>query len=1148
MPFRLGGVVALLIHVGSHPDELVTGLGEMLASPPADPFAPELVAVPTRGIERWLTQRIALDLADRTAGDGVCANVAFPSPHRLARTAMLAVPDLAAALPAWDRPALTSSVLSILDERIEEPWMWLLARFIEVPDDDPVARRAGSRRLRAARKITDLFGRYARRRPGMLRAWLKGADLGPDGDYLPAAYGWQPRLWRLVRERIGIPGLAELIPGALDPIRDGAVDLDLPERIFVYGLTRIDPVDIRVFEAVAARRDVHLYLLHASPVLWGQAARRLASHSISRAAIPRSADPTSDLAQHPLLRSWAQESRELQLVLAGRGISMTTNEPEGSGPAHPPSLLTRLQHDIRSNRVPARAADPVDCPGGGDGDRSIQIHVCYGPRRQVEVLRDAILHVLTSDSTLEPRDIVIMTPDLATFAPLLEASFAAPLHSDPPDRLILADAGKATEADDLPDLRLRIADRAPGVTNPLVRMAATVLDLVWSRLEGSTVRDLVAIPVVRRLFGMDEEAADEIAGLIYDANIRWGLDAGHRTEWNVGPIADHTWRRGLDRLLAGVFYADSRVRVVGDITPGDGVEGQEVRPVGQLAQIIDRIVAVRELLGEPLPLSQWGPAISAAVRLLAAPAWDEQWQWGQLERLLAESFPTGTVGSDDPPVGPGEARLVVDGWTRNVPSPLHFRTGDITVCTLVPMRSVPYRVVCLLGMDDKRFPRSSRVDGDDLLAGHETIGDLDRGAEDRQLLLDAVMAAGDHLIITYSGRDDLTNVKYPPAVPIAEFRDVLFDMVGEAGKHGLETRHPLQPFSAINFESGSLGVSRPWSFDSMQFEGALAIRGGTVPKPARISLPAPADGHFSEVKLDDLRRFLEHPAREFLRRRLGFSIPPRGEMPDDTIPTVLDPLGEWKVVDRFVTGMLGGHAIESLEAHELGGDTLPPGTLGGQGMERARERAMKLCEAARAAGYDPERYQQYAGSVRVGDFVIQGTVSADSVAARLDVITPSRLKGKQRLRVYLQIVFLSALEPSQPWYGLLLGRHLHGDKHWSVRIGPIAGNTEQRRRGAEKLLSGLADLYIEGLTTPVPLPCETAYSWQRKIGSNPGAARSLAGKAWERDRFAPESKDQANAYLFPDLATMPELEQTSFPANAARLWGPILPLLREKSV
>ena len=1137
-----GGIVALLIHVGSHPDELVGELCDLLASPPADPFARELVAVPTRGIERWLTQRIASELGDRTVGDGVCANVEFPSPRRLVGEVMRAAPQLAAAVDAWEGTALTRSVISVVDDHLDEPWLWLLARYIDA--SGAVATLGNSQRLRAARKIAGLFTRYARRRPGMVRAWLEGLDIGPDGNPLAATDTWQPHLWRLVRSRIGVPGLAELLPAALDPIRDGSVDLGLPERVFVYGLTAADPMDIEVFEAVASGHDVHLYLLHPSPALWRQTAQRLEGAPLDRSPLRRADDPTGRLPRHPLLRSWAQESRELQVVLAGQVVAGRTML--GNRGTAPPTFLSRMQNDLRSNTIPTRVPASSDATIQ-ERDRSIQIHVCHGPRRQVEVLRDAILHVLAADGTLEPRDVVIMTPDLATFAPLIEATFLREIGVDrsEPGARRSDDDGDGGAA--LPDLRVRIADRAPAATNPLVRFAATVMDIAGSRLEGGAIRELVAMPVVRYLFGYDDETADAMAAVIDDANVRWGLDGEHRAEWHAGTTQDHTWRRGLDRALAGVFYSDSSVRIVETVAPLDGVEGQEARPVGVLAQIIDRIVAVRDLLGRPRPYSEWGSAIVGAVRLLAAPAWGDQWQWGQLERLLEERFPPASEASDNPEISPAEARLLVDEWSQDLPGPLHFQTGDITVCTLVPMRSVPYRVVCLLGMDDERFPRSSRVDGDDLLVDDEIVGDSDRGAEDRQLLLDAVMAAGDHLIVMYSGRDELTNAEYPPAVPIAELKDTLYDMAGDAGLDRIVTHHPLQPFSEMNFVPGRLGVAGPWGFDPMQVDGAVAIQRRTGRDAPGPSFPVPGD-IFSEIPLRDLGRFLEHPARQFIRTRLGFTIPGAGEIPDDTVPAVLNALEEWKVTHRLLTGLLDAHPIESLEARERATDALPPGNLGSPGLEAARQRATDLWRAAHGVGYDPERHVQFTGAVPVGERLVEGSITADPSSCRIDLVTPSRLKGKHRLGAFLGVVFLTALDPIRPWYGLLIGRQPKGDGLRSVSIQPLGVDPERRKQEADRLLSDLVDLYVEGLTLPIPLPGETAYVWQRNLGNGRQAAFKAARAVWETDRFAPEGRDPANDLLFPHLAGMSALAGSRFPDHARRLWGPILPLLREKPV
>lgn len=1111
--------MTLVTHVAPHPDALVGMLCAELAAPLADPFAAELIAVPTRGIERWLTQRIASELGHRGAGDGICANVRFPSPHRLVQDVLRSVPDLAASAVAWDRPGLTASVVAAIDANLHEPWMRLVARHLAGPGDQ---RAANQDRLSVARKVARLFDRYARRRPDMIRSWASGDNLGPDGSPLPDDAIWQARLWQRVHSRVGVASLPEVLPDGLEPIRSGSAALDLPGRLGVYGLTAVDPLDLDVLAAVATRRTVHLYLLHPSPRLWVRCAEQVAGR---RRRIIRGDDPTAALADHPMLRSWGQDSRELQVVLAGRGIGAT---PTPGGPTPTNRVLGRLQEDIRANRAVAHDAELARLVERG-ADRSIQVHVCHGARRQVEVLRDAILHVLSADPTLEPRDVVIMTPDLETFAPLLEAAF--------PNKTVTHDSGG------VPDLRVRIADRSPAATNPLVRFAATVLDLADSRLEAGVVRELVARPVVRQRFGFDTDTAGGIVSVIDDTNVRWGLDGTDRERWGAGANNERTWGRALDRALAGVFYPDSPVRVVADIAPLDGVEGQDATPVALLASIIDRIAAIRDLLGEPMAMSAWPGAVAAAVRLLAAPAWGEEWQWGQLERLLAETFPAGDDRTG-PEVTLTEARGAIASWADDRPSPLHFRSGDVTVCTLLPMRSVPYRVVCLLGMDDDRFPRSSRLDGDDLLVGNEAVGDHDAGAEDRQLLLDAVMAAGDNLLVTYSGHDELTSFEYPAAVPVAELIDTVRDMVGHETANRLVTDHPLQSFAERNFIADALSVAGPWGFDPMHLAGAVAAQRRTtvVPVTPAAAPVWPEREPDAVIRLDDLIGFLHHPVGRFVRSRLGFSVPDMGEVPDDSLTADLDALSRWSVTDRILSGLVAGHDLDALAARERRSDALPPADLGTDDLDTAIDAARSLWEAARERGYDPQRQRPWSGAFPVGDRLVEGTVLADADRAHIVTLTPSRLKAKQRLRSFVELVFISAIEPGIAWEALLLGRG-SGDGHQTVTIGPIADLPDERKERAARLLADLVDLYDEGHRAPVPIPCETAYAWHRHVGNDRGRAFRLARDAWEGDYG--EGADGPHSMLFPALATS-ALIDAAFEAYCARLWGPVLPLLKEK--
>lgn len=1098
------------IHVAPHPDALVALLCDQLADPPEDPFATEMVAVPSRGIERWLTQRIASGLAERGAGDGICANVAFPSPDVLVGRAMEAVPDLSVSAAMWEGPALTARLLEVIDHHRDAPWMSLLSRYL--------ADGHTSNRLAAAEKMRRLFSRYARRRPDMIRRWRAGEDVGPDGTPLAEEFRWEPRLWRAVRERLDVAALPELLPAGLEPIIEGSADVDLPRRLSVYGLTSTDPLDLDVLLALGSRREVHLYVLYPSPALW-EATSRPGQPVLP----PRTDDPTAAVAAHPLLAAWGRDSRELGSVLGSSGL---TAPPMEHSPGPATTLLGHLQDDIRANTTPGSDPQLASLVESG-ADRSVQLHVCHGTRRQAEVLRDAVLHLLTSRPDLEPRDIVIMTPDLATFAPLLEAAF--------PEE----DTGG------LPDLRLRIADRSPAATNPLVVFTAALMDAAGSRLEADIVRELVARPVVQNKFGFDADTAGAVVALIDDAHVSWGLDGDHRREWGVGSTGERTWRRGLDRALAGVFYADSPVRTIGDISPLDGVEGQDATPAGLLATILDRLTAVRSLLGRPRPFSEWAPAVAESVRMLAAPSRDDQWQQDQLERLLAESFPPPAEGGADPEIALAEARRVVAWWTDDRPSPLHLRTGDITLCTLVPMRSVPYRVVALLGMDEARFPRRGRMDGDDLLSEHELVGDRDAASMDRQLLLDAVMAAGDNLVVTYSGRDELTNAEIPPAVPIAELSDVLTLMVGARAMRRIVTHHPLQSFSEANFTSGALGVEGPWGFDPVHHQGAIAIqdRSGHGPLPLPEWSPPPEE---ETIRLQGLIDFLQSPTRRFVRARLGFSIPERGGIPDDTLPADLDSLSRWAVTDRILSGLVAGHDAGALAARERGRDALPPGDLGSDDLETAIETATILWDAAREHDYDPRRHQPYAGTVDAGVGVVEGTVTADPERSHLATVTPSRLRGKHRLEAFTKMVFLTALHPEVAWKAVLLGKREDTESHVAVTVGPIKGDESGRRNQALEVLAELVGLYREGHDRPLPLPCETAYHWQRKGGADGDSSRRRAAEKFEGS-FG-EAADPAHILLLPEVTTFEALERAGFVDYCARLWLPILAASRERNL
>ena len=584
-------------------------------------------------------------------------------------------------------------------------------------------RRA--RRFATVRHLAGLFDRYALYRPELLGAWAEG-----EGE------GWQPELWRRLRARIGVPSPAERLAPGCARLREAPDLVDLPPRVALFGLTRLPAAELEVLRALGAGREVHLFVLHPSPTLWEAIA------ADGEPVVRRAEDQTAELPRNRLLASWGNDARELQLVVAGAGTADHHHPVEHATG----TLLARIQADVRADRAPAGDLELAA------GDRSVQVHACHGRARQVEVLRDAILHLLAEDPTLEPRDVIVMCPDIETFAPLIHATFGAGEVSEEEDEALPAELRP-------PDLRVRLADRSLRQTNPVLGAVAALLDLADARLTASQVLDLADREPVRRRFRLDDDDVGRLEDWIAESGIRWGLDAAHRAPFRLADLPAGTWRRGLDRLLLGVTMTEDGDRLVGDVLPLDDVDSGAIDLAGRFAELVDRLGEALARLQGPQPIAAWAAALADAADALCATAPRDAWQRAQLQRLLDAAV--AEAGGLAAPLSLPEVRALFAERLQGRPTRANFRTGHLTICTLVPMRSVPHRVVCLLGLDDGVFPRRGPRDGDDLLLEDPHVGERDARAEDRQQLLDALLAARDTLIVTFTGNDERTNLPQP---------------------------------------------------------------------------------------------------------------------------------------------------------------------------------------------------------------------------------------------------------------------------------------------------------------------------------------------------------------------------------------------------
>ena len=1113
-------------------------LGDLLADPPADPFAGEVVAVPTRGMERWLTQRLSARLgAGEGREDGVSANVAFPSPARLAGEAVAAASGIDPQHDPWLTDRIVWPLLEVVEAALGEPWLQVLAAHLGTragaPDE---ARRA--RRLSSIRHIAELFDGYARHRPAMLLAWSSGEPAG-----IRADARWQAELWRRLRARIDVLDPASRLDGACRWLRGDPSLVDLPERVSLFGLTRLPAATLEVLGALAAGREVHMFALHPSPVLWAD----VEAVTADRRVVRRGDDPTAHLAANRLLASWGQDARELQLILgAAAGAVVDHHHPVAHGQR---TLLERIQADVRANRQPAplgrelRALDP--------GDRSIQVHACHGRSRQVEVLRGAILHLLEEEPSLEPRDVIVMCPDVETFAPLIQATFGAGQIAGDEDDVLPDDVRP-------PDLRVRLADRSLRQTNPLLGVVAAMLDLAGGRVTASAVLDLADRAPVRRRFGLDDDDLARIEDWVSEAGIRWGLDAEHRRPYKLDALGAGTWRAGLDRILLGVTTSET---LRGGVLALDDVDSGAIDLAGRLAELVDRLGASLDALTTAQPIDGWAASIAGAADALAATTAGDAWQRAELQRLLDDVVASATAGDAVNPIvlEPAEVRALLADRLAGRPTRANFRTGHLTVCTLMPMRSVPHRVVCLLGLDDGAFPRRAARDGDDLLLDDPHVGDRDPRAEDRQLLLDALLAATDRLVITYTGNDERTNVERPPAVPVGELLDAIDATVscedGRPAREHVLVRHPLQPFDPRDFVPVAHAGGRPWGFDRVTLDGARAIAGGARPAAAPfLAGPLPEPGA-DVVELDDLVRFVSHPARAFLRQRLGVGVGDFSDELSDVLPVELDALEQWAVGQRLLDALLAGVPVAEAVEVEIARGALPPGKLAEPVLARIRPIAEQIAVEVNAqcgAGFVPGSADV---NLALGDGRrLSGTVpGVDGDVVR--AVAYSRVRPNARLAAWVRLLALTVARPGRPFEALTIGRARPGaPDHARVtiaRIGPLGVDV------ARVELEAIAELRDRGLREPLPIACLSSAAWARAAatGKDPvQAARKQWESAWKFDGEDEQPEHvlvHGGAIAFDELlAQRPredevgdgwdEAEATRFGRYARRLWSGLL--------
>lgn len=747
----------------------------------------------------------------------------------------------------------------------------------------------------------------------------------------------------------------------------------------------------------------------------------------------------------------------------------------------------------------AEAADTVlTLPGLGPAP-AIEVHASHGPDRQVEVLREVLTGLFADDPGLEPRDVAVACVDVAALAPHLQAAFDAP------------DGSEGWQHPGT-GLRVQVAGRAASDTNRLYALVREVAQLGAGRATATDLLALAAHPFVARRFGFDAEALDRLGDLVPQASIRWGLNPAHRAAFGLPDVAQGTWQVGVQRLLLGEALAGDHLASVGRIAPVDDVESTDVVLLGSLAELVTRASRLAAACQAPGTGATWVERFRAVVDQLADVGFDDTWQlaqvWSALDRLARRASASAVA------LGLADALAMLDAEFSGRLARPAFGNGSLVVGALEELAAVPHRVLCLVGLDERTFPRRGLGDGDDLLRADPATGDPDPGADDRQHLLDALGSARERLICIYRGHSTLTHEEHPPPAGLVD----LIEASGATVVH-----EALQPFSPRSFGH------EPTSFDRDALGAARALAGPRAPRVDTFHVGyLPLAEPISVLELDRLREFAVHPARYFLRYRANLTLGDDDPVADD-LPLELDSLQRWKVGNRILADLVAGHPLEAVVDQEWRRGELPPGSLGRRVLDSVAHTASGVMAARAPWAEAPAEFHSL--DVEVGGVRVVGraaTRGAVTLASEFGNVSAKHLVG-----AWLDALALTVQLDRRVDAVVLGGRRRH-------RLAAPPPDV------ARHLLGQAVDLAVEGLQRVLPLPPRVGLQWARSraAGQDPVADKGLR-TTWGYDRDATWSRFYAPGALpwSARVSGQPWArpgEPTELGSLAAILWAPLV--------
>ncbi len=924
-----------------------------------DPLAPETVIVQNNGMAQWVAQNLAEKI-------GIVANVNFILPTGF----------------TWDliRKFIDAPQRADLekDELVWRIFAALYGHEVVAPEiENYIAEPNGEIKcFQLANQLADIYDQYQMFRQDWILDW---DDTGCTDEH------WQVKLWQHLSDFGLKQHRSKLLKQFFDLSSTNYLDIEkLPKKIAIFGIDTMPPAYLSIFSLLSAYIDISIYTFNPCAEYWGD----IASEKYQANLRLTNKDPqTTEYMDsgNLLLSSMGKVGRDYHEIILELDSHIQDYEEFQcfSSINTPTNLLGSVQQDILLLRN-------GNSNSAVENDNTIQLHNCHTRLREVEVLYDQLLDVFNQESTIEPQEIVVMAPDINKYAPFIEAVFGR-------NGLKKQESFDEQYSKYIP---WSIADRTSVSETPVLQAFMQIIGLYSSRVTAADIIRLIKVEAIANKFDLSELDIQNIQQWIEESGIRWGLDAHFRKRFDLPEVEINSWKFGLERMLLGYSVASEEV-LFDDKLPYLEIEGSNAESAGKLTHFIYKISDLIEVFSQKHSAIEWQDIINSLLETFFTPEDDDESILQNIRNCIGDfvdiaeeqEFYQGRVLS---------VAIINEYLTNALMNQMdsgRFLAGKVTFCTLQPMRAIPFKVVCLLGMNDDEFPRQQKKSSLDLITQNAAkLGDRNRRDDDRYLFLQAILSARQYLYISYIGRSVIDNSKTLPSALVSELYDYLERFYAIMPQQ-ITTQHPLQPFDKKYFsDNGEL-----FSYAEEWLPASSAIKSLTAENPFFTSMLEEPDSTLKVLTISDLVSFFAKPARYLLRQRMGVNFDLQIDEVEEDEPFYLTSLDDYKIKEKLLDCCLFEHDETNFYKKLCLSGTIPHGHIGEKSYNNIAAEVDTL--AAKVKPYLEGDIENYSGTINISDFEVSASITNITADGML-LYRVGKLRPIDRVELRVKHLFL----------------------------------------------------------------------------------------------------------------------------------------------